>query len=67
MGLEGTAMPKSDSSPNDLPPHIEQSVRSIARLHDDHRDSATPRERAVENVTSVLGRASSIVALGFRQ
>jgi uncharacterized membrane protein len=65
MGLEGTAMPESDSSLNDLPPHIEQSVRSIARLHDDHRDSATPRERAVENVTSVLGRANSIVALGL--
>jgi uncharacterized membrane protein len=64
-GLEGTAMPEPDGSPNDLPPHIEQSVRSIARLHDDHRDSATPRERAVERVTSVLGRANSIVALGL--
>jgi uncharacterized membrane protein len=52
-----------DNSPNNLPPHIEQSVRSIARPHVDHRDSATPRERAVGNVTSVLGRANFVVAL----
>jgi uncharacterized membrane protein len=54
-------MPESNS---DLPPHIEQSVRSIARLHANHHHSATPPERAVERMTTILGRANSIVALG---
>jgi len=57
-------MPESNNAPNDLPPHIEQSVGSIARLHADHRHSATPQERAVERMTTILGRANSIVALG---
>jgi len=57
-------MPDSNNAPNDLPPHIEQSVRSIARLHADHRRSATPRERAVERITPMPGGAKSIVALG---
>jgi uncharacterized membrane protein len=61
---EGKAMPEPNSAPDDLPPHIEQSVRSIARLHADHHESATPRERAIERVTTILGRANAIVVLG---
>jgi uncharacterized membrane protein len=56
-------MPEANSAPNDLPPHIEESVGSIARLHADHHHSATPRERAIERMTTRLGRANSIVAL----
>jgi uncharacterized membrane protein len=62
--VEGHAMPELNSAPNNLPPHIEQSVRSIARLHADHRHSATRWERTVERMTTILGRANSIVALG---
>jgi hypothetical protein len=54
-------MPESNSK-NELPPHIEQSVRSIARLHAHHHHSATPQ--AVERITSIL-RVNSIVALGW--
>jgi len=57
-------MPESNTASNELPPHIEQSVRSIARLHADHHHSATPQERVVEHMTTVLGRVNSIVALG---
>jgi uncharacterized membrane protein len=57
-------MPEPDSASNELPPHIEESVRSIARLHADHHHSATPQERAVERMTTLLGRVNSIVALG---
>jgi uncharacterized membrane protein len=56
-------MPEANSAPNELPPHIEQSVQSIARLHADHHYSATPQERAVERMTTVLGQVNSIVAL----
>ena len=58
-------MPELQHALNDLPPHVEQSVRSIARLHADHHLSATPRERVVEQITTILGRADSIVALGI--
>jgi hypothetical protein len=60
-------MPEANSARNDLPPHIEESVGSIARLHADHHHSATPRERAIERMTTTLGRANSIVALWRRR
>src|SRR5436305_96531 len=56
-------MSGSNPAPNDLPPHIEESVGSIARLHAEHHDSATPGERAIESMTTVLERATSVAAL----
>src|SRR4051794_9048306 len=56
-------MSEAKSAPNGLSPHIEESVGSIARLHADHHQSATPRERAIERMTTRLGRANSIVIL----
>jgi uncharacterized membrane protein len=56
-------MPDSNSPPNDLPPHIEQSVDSIARLHSDHHQSATRSERVVEQMTTLLGRVGSLLIL----
>lgn len=56
-------MPEQNGAPDDLPPHIEQSVLSMARLHAEHHHSATPRERTVERITTTLGCANSIVVL----
>jgi uncharacterized membrane protein len=56
-------MSEANSTLNGLPPHIEESVGSIARLHADHHHSATPRERTIERITTTLRRANSIVAL----
>jgi uncharacterized membrane protein len=37
-------------------PHIDKTVRSIAQLHADHHQNATRMERAVDRLTSLLGR-----------
>ena len=56
-------MPEITGTPDGLPPHIEESVQSIVRLHADHHHSATPRERLIDRLTSVLGSTSFIVVL----
>ena len=39
-----------------LPAHIEETIRSIARLHAEHHQNATPLQRAVDRITALLGR-----------
>ena len=46
-----------------LPDHIEETIRSIARLHAEHHESATPLQRAVDRLTSLLGRPGFICVL----
>ena len=48
----------------DLPEHVDQTVRLIAKLHSDHREAATPIQRAVEGVVVGLGNPRSLVVLG---
>jgi len=43
-----------------LPDHIEEIIRSIARLHAEHHESATPLQRAVDRVTALLGHPGFI-------
>jgi uncharacterized membrane protein len=50
-------MPDTDFA---SPAHIEETIRSIDRLHAEHREDATPLQRAVERVTSLLGRPGFI-------
>jgi uncharacterized membrane protein len=38
------------------PHHIEETIRSIARLHAEHLENATPVQRAVDRATALLGR-----------
>lgn len=38
------------------PDHIEETIRSVARLRAEHHENATPLQRAVDRVTDVLGR-----------
>jgi hypothetical protein len=38
-----------------LPAHIEETIRSIARLHAEHHQNATPLQRAVDRITALLG------------
>jgi hypothetical protein len=43
-----------------LPAHIEETIRSIARLHGEHHQNATPLQRAVDRITAYwVGPASS--------
>lgn len=46
-----------------LPPHIEQTVGSIARLHADHLEASTRHQRLVIRIVSWLGRPRSIALL----
>jgi len=47
-----------------IPPiHIEETIKAIARLHAEHRASATRHHRIVEGVTTLLGRPTFLIAL----
>ncbi len=46
-----------------LPAHIEDTIRSIARLHAEHHQAATPVQRVVDRVTGFVGRPRFIGAL----
>jgi uncharacterized membrane protein len=55
--IEPTATPES------LPPHIEQTVQAIARLHAEHHKSATRLQRCVDRTTAVVAHPSFIVVV----
>jgi len=38
-----------------LPAHIEETIRSIARLYAEHHQTATPLQRAVDRLTALVG------------
>ncbi len=53
-----TSSHPSAAPPGDaLPPHIEQTVGAINRLHDRHHRAAGPLQRIVEAVTAAAGTA----------
>jgi hypothetical protein len=39
------------NAPPMLPAHIEETICSIARLHAEHHQNATPLQRAVDRIT----------------
>ncbi len=53
----------STETPEILPPHIEQTVQAIARLHAEHHRSATPLQRIVDRTTAIVAHPSFIVAV----
>ena len=46
-----------------LPAHIEDTLRAIAKLHADHRQSAGKLQRLVEQLTALIGRPLFIAVL----
>jgi uncharacterized membrane protein len=46
-----------------LPPHIEETIRAIAKLHADHHEEAGTLQRVVERLTAWIGRPRFIAAL----
>ena len=48
-----------------LPPHIEATVQAIARLHLAHHRRATPTQKVVERMTTVVGHPYFIAAVTF--
>ena len=52
-----------DASTPILPAHIEDTIRSIAQLHAEHHQEATPLQRLIDRLTALAGRPSFISAL----
>lgn len=46
-----------------LPAHIEETIRSIARLHAEHHQQATAFQRTIDRLTAVLARPRFIAVL----
>jgi uncharacterized membrane protein len=57
------SLPESDDAASLAPIHIEETIKAIARLHAEHRAGATPHQRAVERVTTLLGHPGFLLAL----
>jgi uncharacterized membrane protein len=55
----------TDLPPPILPIHIEETIRSIAKLQAEHHGSATPQQRAVRRLTDILGRPSFLGILAI--
>jgi len=63
-------MADTSAPPPIVPPHIEETIRSIARLHAEHHQNATPLQRVVDRMTALLSRpgfigASTVIVIGW--
>ena len=56
-------MPETDAASSILPIHIEETIQSIAGLNAEDHANARHHQRAVDRITSLLGRASFIATL----
>ena len=56
-------MPDTNVPPPIIPVHVEETIRSIARLQAEHHGNATLHQRAVDPVTALLGRPRFIGGL----
>jgi uncharacterized membrane protein len=54
---------ETDGASSIPPIHIEETIQSIAGLNAEHHANATHHQRAVDRITSLLGRASFIATL----
>lgn len=58
-------MVEASPPPQIVPIHIEETIRSIARLHAEHHGGATPLQRLVDRLADRLGRPGFIGALAL--
>jgi uncharacterized membrane protein len=56
-------MAETTVPPPILPTHIEETIQTIARLHAEHHQNATPLQSAVDRTTALLGRPRFIGVL----
>jgi uncharacterized membrane protein len=61
--MKRTGSLDSSTDPDLLPPHIEQTVQAIARLHAAHDRRATPLQRVVDRMTAVVAHPSFVAAV----
>jgi uncharacterized membrane protein len=50
-------------SPNELPPHIAETIQAIALLHEEHHRRATFAERVADQATAFVGRPRFLMGL----
>ena len=55
--------PQPQELPPLLPAHIEETIRSIARLHAEHHQNATPLQRATDRITTLVGSPRHLAQL----
>jgi len=51
--------------PQTLPDHIEETIRSIRRLHVEHRSMSTVSQRAIDGITAAIARPSFVALLAL--
>jgi uncharacterized membrane protein len=58
-------MQENSETPGDrhLPSHVEEAVRAVASMHVVHEREATQADRAIDRLTSAVGRPSFFVAV----
>jgi uncharacterized membrane protein len=56
MAIDGLELDEGE----ELPPHVEDTVRAIQKLHVEHHGRATPLERRAANVTSFIARPAFV-------
>lgn len=56
-------MPETNAGSSIPPIHLEETIQSIAGLHDEHHANATHHQRVVDRITSLLDSANFIAAL----
>src|SRR5271154_2864742 len=56
-------MDDTNASPSILPDHVEETVRSIEQLHDEHRVRASAHQRAATRMTELISRPLVVFAL----
>ena len=56
-------MAETDVASSILPIHIRETIQSVAGLNAEHHANATHHQRAVDRITSLLGRAGFIATL----
>jgi uncharacterized membrane protein len=65
VGEAPEAIRSTESQSRDFPPHIEEAVQALARLHVQHQKAATPLQRMLGLVTSTLADPRFIGAVGI--
>ena len=58
-------MAENNVLPQSLPSHIEETIQTIARLHADHHQNATPFQRVVDRTTTLLSHSHFIASLAI--
>jgi uncharacterized membrane protein len=58
-------MTEENAAPPVLPDHVEETIRSIKRLHAEHHGGASPQQRAVSRITAVISRPLFVAVLAL--